>query len=101
MGLAAIAARIKSVCGSGPTYVTFDIDSLDPAFAPGTGTPEAGGLTTREALALLRACAGLNVVGGDVVEIAPMYDPTSVTAQIAAQVVFEIVALVAISRAGQ
>ena len=69
--------------GDGPTYVSFDIDSLDPAFAPGTGTPEVGGLSTREAMELVRGCAGLNIVGGDVVEVAPQYDATTNTAQAA------------------
>ncbi|HJU31407.1 MAG TPA: agmatinase [Hyphomicrobiaceae bacterium] len=94
-GLAATIANIRRVAGDGPTYISFDIDSLDPAFAPGTGTPEAGGLSTREAMELIRGCAGLDIVGGDVVEVAPQYDPTTNTAQAAAQVLFEMVALVA------
>lgn len=98
MGLEAIIGRMRHVVGSGPTYVSFDVDSLDPAFAPGTGTPEIGGLTTREALALLRGAAGLNVIGGDVVEVAPQYDATTNTAHAAAQVLFEIVSLVALTR---
>jgi agmatinase len=98
IGIEAIGARIKTVMGAGPVYVTFDVDSLDPSVAPGTGTPEVGGLSSREALALLRACAGLNVVGGDVVEVAPMYDPTTATAQAGAQMLFEIVALIAMNR---
>ena len=84
--------------GEGPTYVSFDVDSLDPAFAPGTGTPEAGGLSTREAMELVRGCAGLDIVGGDVVEVAPQYDATTNTAQAAAQMLFEIVALIALAR---
>ncbi|WP_410964062.1 arginase family protein, partial [Salmonella sp. SAL4448] len=74
---------------------------LDPAFAPGTGTPEIGGLTTREALELVRGCAGLEVIGADVVEVAPQYDPTTNTAQAAAQMLFELLALVALGRARQ
>ncbi len=74
--------------------MTFDVDSLDPAFAPGTGTPEAGGLTSREALQLLRGLAGIDIVGGDVVEVAPQYDPTTNTAQVAAQVLFTLLCLV-------
>jgi agmatinase len=93
--------RIREVVGDGPVYVSFDIDSLDPAFAPGTGTPEAGGLSTREAMELLRGCASLNVIGGDVVEVAPQYDHTTNTAQAAAQMLFEIVALVALARKGK
>jgi agmatinase len=86
------------VVGDGPTYVSFDVDSLDPAFAPGTGTPEVGGLTTREALQVLRGLAGIDVVGADVVEVAPQYDPTTNTAQAAAQVLFTQLCLVDIAR---
>jgi guanidinopropionase len=93
MGMPAVIERAKAVLGNGPTYVSFDIDSVDPGFAPGTGTPEVGGLTPREVLALLRGMRGLNVIGGDVVEVAPQYDATSNTAQIAAQVLFEILCL--------
>jgi agmatinase len=89
--------RIRSVA-SGATYMTFDIDSVDPAFAPGTGTPEVGGLSTREAMELIRGCAGLQIVGGDVVEVAPQYDATSNTAQVGAQMLFEILSLVALAR---
>jgi guanidinopropionase len=96
LGVAKTVKQIHEVVGDGPTYISFDIDSLDPAFAPGTGTPEVGGLTTREALDLIRGCAGLNVIGGDVVEVAPQYDATTNTAQAAAQMLFEILALVAL-----
>ena len=98
-GLARTTEKIREVVGDGPTYVSFDVDSLDPAFAPGTGTPEAGGLSTREAMELVRGCAGLDIVGGDVVEVAPQYDATSNTAQAGAQMLFEILALVALARA--
>ena len=98
LGVAHTIATIRRVVGEGPVYVSFDVDSLDPAFAPGTGTPEAGGLSTREAMALVRGCAGLNVVGGDVVEVAPQYDATTNTAQAGAQMLFEILALVALAR---
>jgi guanidinopropionase len=98
MGIDAVIEKIREVAGDGPTYISFDIDSLDPAFAPGTGTPEIGGLTTREALELVRGCAGLNVIGGDVVEVAPQYDATTNTAQAAAQMLFELLALVALAR---
>ncbi len=100
LGVDKVAAKIRDVVGAGQTYVSFDIDSLDPAFAPGTGTPEIGGLSTREALALLRSCAGLNIIGGDVVEVAPQYDASSNTAHAGAQMLFEIAALVAIARKG-
>ncbi|BAI75040.1 agmatinase (plasmid) [Azospirillum sp. B510] len=98
MGVRAVIDRMRQVVGDGPTYVSFDVDGLDPAFAPGTGTPEVGGLTSAQALAILRGAAGVDVVGGDVVEVAPQYDPTSNTAQIAAQVLFEILSLTAIAR---
>ena len=93
LGIPAIIERARAVVGDGPTYLSFDIDSLDPAFAPGTGTPEIGGLTTREAQELLRGLKGLNLVGGDVVEVAPQYDPSTNTAQAGAQVLFEILSL--------
>ena len=98
MGVDAVIAKARKVAGSGPVYVTFDVDGLDPAFAPGTGTPEAGGLTMREALAILRGLAGLDVIGADVVEVAPQYDPTTVTAQNAAQILFTELCLVSIAR---
>ena len=80
LGPAGIAARIAERTGGGPAYVTFDIDCLDPAFAPGTGTPVAGGLSSREALAILRRLGGLDIVGADVVEVAPAYDHADITA---------------------
>jgi guanidinopropionase len=95
MGVDAAVADMRRVIGDGPVYISFDIDSLDPAFAPGTGTPEAGGLQTREAMALVRGCMGMDVIGGDVVEVAPMYDATTNTAQAAAQMLFEIFAVMA------
>ncbi len=98
LGTQKVIKRIHEVVGDGPAYVSFDIDSLDPAFAPGTGTPEIGGLSTREALELVRGCAGLSVIGGDVVEVAPQYDATTNTAQAAAQMLFEILAVVALAR---
>jgi agmatinase len=99
MGLPAVIARAREVVGAGPTYVSFDVDSLDPAFAPGTGTPEVGGLTPREALAILRGLAGIDIVGGDVVEVAPQYDANTTTAQNAAQMLFELLCLVALRKA--
>ncbi|WP_062221624.1 agmatinase [Aureimonas sp. D3] len=93
MGLAAVIERALAVVGDGPTYLSFDIDSLDPAFAPGTGTPEIGGLSTREAQVLLRGLKGVDLVGGDVVEVAPQYDATTNTAQAGAQMLFEILSL--------
>jgi agmatinase len=97
MGIPAIIERAKAIVGDGPTYLTFDIDSLDPSFAPGTGTPEVGGLTTREVLELIRGLKGVNLVGGDVVEVAPQYDATTNTAHAGAQVLFEILSLMVFS----
>jgi agmatinase len=87
--------RIRMVV-SGPTYVTFDIDAVDPAFAPGTGTPEVGGLTSHEAQRLVRGLAGLPLVGGDVVEVAPPFDgPGQITALLAANLIFELLCAMA------
>ncbi|MBS0416460.1 MAG: agmatinase [Proteobacteria bacterium] len=97
MGCEAVIRKAAEVVGDGPVYVTFDVDGLDPSFAPGTGTPEVGGLTTREVLQILHGLKGVNVVGGDVVEIAPQYDPTTNTVQIAAQILFEILSLMVFS----
>jgi agmatinase len=99
MGVPAVIARALEVIGSGPTYISFDVDSLDPAYAPGTGTPEVGGLEPREAMAILRGLKGLDMVGGDVVEVAPSYDPTSNTAQAGAQILFELACLAALAPA--
>jgi len=98
-GLPWVIAKAREVLGGGPTYVSFDVDGLDPVFAPGTGTPEAGGLTLREAQAMLRGLKGLNVIGGDVVEVAPQYDATTTTAISAAQILFEILSLMVLSPA--
>jgi guanidinopropionase len=99
LGVAAVAERARAVVGDGPIYVSVDVDGFDPAFAPGTGTPEVGGLTSREGIALLRALTGLHIIGADVVEVAPQYDPTTNTAQLAAQLLFEELALLAASPA--
>ena len=97
LGIAEVIKRARQIVGDRPTYLSFDIDSLDPAFAPGTGTPEIGGLTTREVLELLRGLKGVNLVGGDVVEVAPQYDSTTNTAHAGAQVLFEILSLLCFS----
>ncbi len=99
-GWAAIAARAREVVGTGPVYVSVDVDGFDPAYAPGTGTPEVGGLTPREGLSLLRALRGLDIVGADVVEVAPQYDPTTNTAQLGAQLLFEEFALMSLPGTG-
>lgn len=93
MGVDAVIAKAREVVGGGPVYITFDIDGIDPAYAPGTGTPEVGGLTPREVQAFLRGLTGLNLVGGDVVEVAPAYDPSHNTAHVGAQILFEILSL--------
>lgn len=94
-GIAAVAAEARQVVGSRPTYISYDIDSLDPAFAPGTGTPETGGMTPREAQALLRSLRGLDLVGGDVVEVSPPFDPSGNTALAGATMMFEILCCLA------
>jgi guanidinobutyrase len=76
--------------GTGPAYLSFDIDGLDPSFAPGTGTPEIGGLTIWQALEIIRGCRGLTLVGGDLVEVAPTYDTTGNTSLVAANLLFEM-----------
>jgi agmatinase len=97
MGVDAVIEQARSIVGDGPTYISFDVDALDPSIAPGTGTPELGGLSTREAIMLLNGFEGLNIVGGDVVEVAPQYDATTNTAQVGAQMLFEILSLIATS----
>ncbi len=91
----------RRVVGSGPVYLTFDIDSLDPSEAPGTGTPEAGGLRALEAIRLLRALRGLDFVGGDLVEVAPPFDTGTLTAFNGASILFEILCLLAEARTGR
>jgi len=89
--LAPLMARVRDCIGtSHPTYITFDIDGLDPSFAAGTGTPEIGGLTVPQGLEIIRGCSGLNVVGGDLVEVAPPYDPSGNTALLGANLLYEM-----------
>ncbi|WP_306115902.1 MULTISPECIES: agmatinase [unclassified Roseovarius] len=92
-GPVAVAQKIKSILGDHPTYLTFDIDGLDPAYAPGTGTPVWGGLTSAQASIILRDIAGINLVGGDVVEVSPSFDTTGATAVAAAHVAMELLCL--------
>ncbi|MEL6572659.1 MAG: agmatinase [Pseudomonadota bacterium] len=92
-GVGFVVDTIKSRVGNHPTYITFDIDGLDPAFAPGTGTPVWGGLASWQVAAILRDLAGINLVGGDVVEVAPAYDMTGATAVAAAHVAMELCCL--------
>jgi guanidinobutyrase len=91
--LTPLALQIKEAIGDQPCYITYDIDSLDPAYAPGTGTPEIGGLTTPQAMELIRGLRGLNVVGCDLVEVSPPYDPSGNTALTGANLIFEMLSI--------
>ena len=99
-GVAGAVDRMRRRLGDGPVYVSIDIDVLDPAHAPGTGTPEAGGLTSRELLNTLRGLVGLNVVGADIVEVAPAYDHAEITGIAAAHVAYELLSVLARNRVG-
>ncbi len=94
-GVEATVGRIKERLGDGPVYVSVDVDVMDPAFAPATGTPEAGGLSSRELLAILRGLDGVSIVGADVVEVSPSYDHAEITSIAAANVVYELLGLMA------
>jgi agmatinase len=98
-GLAEIVQRVRARIGDRPLYVCIDIDVLDPGSAPGTGTPEAGGLTSRELLGVLRGLRGLGIAAADLVEVAPPYDHAEVTAMAASHVVYELISLFAAQRA--
>lgn len=99
LGLDGVLARIRTVIGAGPVYVTFDIDAVDPAYAPGTGTPEVGGLSSHDAQVLVRGLAGLQIVGGDIVEVSPPFDgPGQITSLLAANLLFELVCVLARGR---
>ncbi|MDA8312200.1 MAG: agmatinase [Actinomycetota bacterium] len=100
VGLAETVATIRRRVGDAPVYLSVDIDVLDPAFAPGTGTPEMGGMTSRELLHLLRGLEGMALVSGDVVEVAPAYDHAEVTALAAATIVFDVITLMAKEKGG-
>ena len=99
--VAGLVQRIADRVGGRPVYVSLDIDVLDPAHAPGTGTPEAGGLTSRELLAALRSFAGLHLVGADIVEVAPAYDHAQITGIAAAHAGYELLSALAAGRDGQ
>lgn len=94
-GVASVMADARAIAGSGPTYVSFDVDSIDPSMAPGTGTPELGGFTTREAQEMLRLLDGVNIVGADVVEVAPPFDIGGLTALVGATMMFELLCVMA------
>lgn len=93
-----IAAAIHARVGNAPVYLTFDVDGVDPAFAPGTGTPEIGGFATWQIIALLHRLRGLNLVGADIVEVSPPYDAAGITALLAARVGYEVLGLMALAR---
>ena len=95
LGPKGVIAEARRVAGDGPTYVSFDVDGLDPVYAPGTGTPEVGGFSSLDALTMIRGLRGLNLIGGDVVEVAPPFDPSGNTALMGATVLFEILCVVA------
>jgi guanidinopropionase len=95
LGVDRVIQLAREVVGNRPTYLSFDVDGLDPVYAPGTGTPEIGGISTLDAQRLLRGLRGLDLVGGDVVEVAPPYDPSGNTALVGATMMFEILCLIA------
>jgi agmatinase len=99
LGPAAVATAIRERIGDRPAFISFDIDVVDPAHAPGTGTPEAGGPSARDMLAILRGLTGIDFVGFDVVEVIPAYDPAGQTATVAANLAYEMLSLVALRRA--
>lgn len=88
--LAPLMEEVRAKVGGGPVYISFDIDGLDPSFAPGTGTPEIGGLTVMQGLEIIRGCRGLDIVGGDLVEVSPPYDTTGNTSLVGANLLFEM-----------
>jgi guanidinopropionase len=94
-GVADVMAEARDIAGAGPTYVSFDIDCIDPSMAPGTGTPEVGGFTTREAQQMLRLLGGVNIIGADVVEVAPPFDLGNLTALAGATMMFELLCVMA------
>ncbi|WP_219988783.1 agmatinase [Leucothrix pacifica] len=95
MGVDAVIQEARRIVGDGPAYLTFDVDGLDPVYAPGTGTPEIGGITTIEAQALLRGLRHLNLIGADVVEVAPPFDPSGNTSLVGATLMYEMLCLLA------
>ena len=95
LGVKNIIEEARKVVGEGPTYISFDVDGLDPVYAPGTGTPEVGGITTLEAQQLLRGLDGLDLIGGDVVEVSPPFDHTGNTSLVGVTMMFEILCLLA------
>jgi agmatinase len=101
MGIKNVVEEARNIVGDGPTYLSFDVDGVDPAFTPGTGTPEIGGLTPREAQQIVRGMRGINLVGGDVVEVSPPFDLSGNTALVAATMMWEILCVTAESFANR
>ena len=95
MALTETVKEIRRVIGAGPAYLTFDVDGIDPAFTPGTGTPEVGGYSVFQAQQMVRGLDGLNLIGGDVVEVSPPFDPSGNTALVGATMMFEILCVLA------
>jgi agmatinase len=100
LGTDTVLERIHKRVAGAPCFVTIDIDAIDPAYAPGTGTPEVGGFTSREILNLVRGLKGINMKGGDVLEVIPDLDPAAITAFLAANLIFELIALHALAQRG-
>ncbi|MHA1258368.1 MAG: arginase family protein [Candidatus Heimdallarchaeaceae archaeon] len=95
IGLEQVIERIKERVGEAKTFLTFDIDFVDPAYAPGTGTPEVGGFTSGEAIRLIRGLKDINFVGFDLVEVLPAFDPTEITALLASNIIYEFISILA------
>lgn len=98
MGILSIIERIRKRVGNANVFITFDIDFVDATYAPGTGTPEVGGFTGVESLEIIRGLKGLNLIGCDVVEVLPAYDPTQVTAFLASSIAYEFISLIALRK---
>lgn len=94
IGVAGVIEKIRNRVGNHPVYLSIDIDVVDPAFAPGTGTPEPGGMSSRELLSCLQGLSGLEIIAGDIVEVNPSYDHAQITAQLGATLAYEIVSLI-------
>ncbi|MCH8467430.1 MAG: agmatinase [Roseinatronobacter sp.] len=100
-GIASVMAEAREIVGDDQTYVSFDIDSIDPAYAPGTGTPEIGGFTSFQAQQMVRALEGINVIGADLVEVSPPFDPSGGTAWVGVSIMFELLCVLATARAAR
>ena len=101
MGRAAAIQQIQEVLKGGPVYISLDIDGLDPAYLPGTGVPEIGGLIPRDVQVILRSLQGMDIIGADISEVSPCYDPTGITCVTVANLMFEMLCIIADSIAGK